>query len=233
MKISFKVVAGDFNKFLRNGVDVSFLNFNSLGEMARFSASELNKFAFCLDGGLLCLFARAKGLWVSRVSFDFTSIASSVFHYCEREGRSVFIVGGTREDAERFEMKVRSLFSGLEVAGVSGGYLSDQERSQLIFSDQLRSADVLIVGLGAGRQEQFMLDARAAGFTGFGISCGAFISQTARTQGMHYYPPLINSLRLRFLYRMYREPHTIRRYVLNYPLNIIRFVMGRYCFIRC
>jgi N-acetylglucosaminyldiphosphoundecaprenol N-acetyl-beta-D-mannosaminyltransferase len=39
-----------------------------------------------------------------------------------------------------------------------------------------------------------------------------------------YYPEVINRLHLRAFYRMYREPHTIKRYLVDYPGNFLQLL---------
>jgi N-acetylglucosaminyldiphosphoundecaprenol N-acetyl-beta-D-mannosaminyltransferase len=40
----------------------------------------------------------------------------------------------------------------------------------------------------------------------------------------NYYPAVINRLHLRAFYRMYREPHTIKRYLIDYPGNFLQLL---------
>ncbi|WP_158681669.1 WecB/TagA/CpsF family glycosyltransferase [Microbulbifer pacificus] len=233
MKSSFNVIGREFNLSVAPGKDVSFLNFSSIDIVPRALGASLEKFNFGCDGGLLCLLMYLRGISVERYSFDFTSVANDVFGLCEELGKSIYLVGGEKLEAELFSVKLRYLYPRLRIDGAVGGYFSGEERANVLGSPALQKADVLIAGLGAGRQEQFLLDARTAGFKGFGITCGAFISQTANSRGTHYYPSLINTLRLRWFYRMVKEPHTIRRYLLDYPLNIGRFLLGKYRFTQC
>ena len=47
---------------------------------------------------------------------------------------------------------------------------------------------------------------------GIGFTCGGFIHQTANNE-IEYYPLWIDRMNLRFVYRMYKEKHTRKRYV--------------------
>jgi N-acetylglucosaminyldiphosphoundecaprenol N-acetyl-beta-D-mannosaminyltransferase len=80
--------------------------------------------------------------------------------------------------------------------------------------------------MGVVRQERFLLAARNAGFRGVGFTCGGFIHQTARDE-IDYYPAWINRWNLRFLYRMYREPHTRMRYLKAGIVFPIKFLLER------
>ena len=117
------------------------------------------------------------------------------------------------------EMKAR--YPQLIIAGREHGYFRRDETGKVVQAVLDSRCNILIVGLGAGRQEDFIRQAKRQGFGGVAFSCGAFIRQEAMAQGA-YYPSLINRLNPRALYRMYREPHTILRYLLIYPANFLR-----------
>ena len=71
--------------------------------------------------------------------------------------------------------------------------------------------DILIIGMGIIKQEQFLSKVRDAGYQGIGFTCGGFIHQTAQDKA-GYYPNWVDKYGLRFIYRMYKEPHTRKRY---------------------
>jgi UDP-N-acetyl-D-mannosaminuronic acid transferase (WecB/TagA/CpsF family) len=77
---------------------------------------------------------------------------------------------------------------------------------------------VAILGLGSPIQEEFLADLVSAGFLGKIYTCGGFLHQTARGR-LDYYPPVINSLGLRWMYRMLCEPHVFWRTLKYYPRN--------------
>jgi len=70
--------------------------------------------------------------------------------------------------------------------------------------------------MGAVKQEEVANALVDFGFKGRIYTCGGFIHQTAMSGGK-YYPWLVNKLQLRFAYRMFKEPTTVRRYLLDYP----------------
>lgn len=69
----------------------------------------------------------------------------------------------------------------------------------------------------------FLLKVRNAGFQGIGFTCGGFIHQTANNE-IEYYPLWIDRMNLRFVYRMYKEKHTRKRYVQAALLFLHAFV---------
>ena len=73
--------------------------------------------------------------------------------------------------------------------------------------------DLLLVGLGAGLQEQVLLEAAAAMPRGYALTCGGFLDQVLQ-EG--YYPRWAYPLKLNWLVRLAREPRRLwRRYTVG------------------
>ncbi|EJM31233.1 WecB/TagA/CpsF family glycosyltransferase [Pseudomonas sp. GM25] len=208
-------------KLLEANQAYSFINFASIGSFFEQNPSTV---AYFCDGMLMSTFmSRVTGRTIGRVSFDFTSIADVVLRSAEQQSKRVYFVGARQAELDLFISKIKTLYPQLSIAGYHNGYF-DAAQAEGIRADICRSAaDILIVGLGAGRQEQFELDALRAGFRGVAFTCGGFIRQEALAT-RQYYPVLINRLHLRAFYRMYREPHTIKRYLIDYPTNFLHLL---------
>ncbi|MHC8407484.1 MULTISPECIES: WecB/TagA/CpsF family glycosyltransferase [unclassified Pseudomonas] len=194
----------------------SFVNFASIGS---FLKQPSNAVAYFCDGMLMSTFmSRVTGRAVGRVSFDFTSIADPVFSSAEAQGKRVYFVGARQAELALFIEKILLRYPALNIAGYHNGYFNAQQ-AEAIHADICRSeTHILIVGLGAGLQERFVDNALQAGFRGVAFTCGGFIRQEAMAT-QQYYPALVDRLHLRAFYRMYREPHTIKRYLIDYPSN--------------
>ncbi len=200
----------------------SFMNLASLS--AFFEGNQQLPISYFCDGMLMSgLVRQLTGRPVQRVSFDFTSIAEPVMQLAAAQQLRLFIVGAEAVQLEAFVHKITQRFPQLILAGWSDGYFDEAEQVQLCQSILAADSNIVIAGLGAGKQERFIADLMLQGFQGAAFTCGGFIRQEAGSQ-QDYYPPLINKLGLRAFYRMYKEPHTIRRYLLDYPKNLIKFV---------
>lgn len=196
----------------------SFINFASIGSFFKHPPDAI---AYFCDGMLMSSFmSRVTGRSIDRVSFDFSSIADPVFSDAEKLGKRVYVVGATQAELELFIRKLHARYPRLPIAGYHHGFFDAQQAAAIQADICLGRADILIAGMGAGLQERFVLNALKAGFTGVAFTCGGFIRQEAMTNGV-YYPPAINRMHLRAFYRMYREPHTIKRYMLDYPSNFV------------
>lgn len=165
------------------------------------------------DGGLLVKAIKgAYGVIVKRRSFDMTSLASIVFSYAAKTGKSVAIVATKQEMVEKAIANLKKSFKGLNISYYRNGYFkSEQEKDEEAKKIVALHPDILIVGMGIILQELFLLKVRDAGYQGLGFTCGGFIHQTAQDKA-DYYPEWVDKHGLRFFYRMYKEPHTRKRY---------------------
>ena len=105
----------------------------------------------------------------------------------------------------------------------SHGYLSSDELRNFIKKVIEENSLNLIVSMGAGLQENMQILFRKQGYEYVSFTCGGFIRQEAGSD-RDFYPKLINRLRLRAFYRMYKEPHTRKRYIIDYPVNFIKII---------
>lgn len=153
------------------------------------------------------------GKKVRRYSFDMTSVAPKLLNYAEKNKRSIYVVASKQEQVEQAARVLKERFINIKFAGLRNGYFKDDVEIEEEIKKIIEvNPDFLIVGMGVIRQEQFLLRAKEAGFKGIGFTCGGFIHQTAQDQ-IDYYPGWIDKYNLRFLYRMYKEPHTRKRYL--------------------
>lgn len=169
------------------------------------------------DGSLLVGAIRiVYGQKVTRRSFDMTSMALEVLAYANEYGRSVCVVATRQEMLEKTLRIFAEQYPNIVWKGCRNGYFAtrtemEEEARKIAESDP----DYLIVGMGVKMQERFLLMCKEAGYKGIGFSCGGFIHQTAKHDSkVNYYPEWVDRLNLRFLYRMYKEPYTCKRYFI-------------------
>lgn len=177
------------------------------------------------DGNLLV--KAVKGLYgatVTRRSFDMTSMAPELLTYAEAHEKSIYIVASKQEQVERAVEIFKERYPKLMVAGYRNGYFSSEEEIHKEVQHIVKlNPDFLIVGMGILAQERFLLKAKEEGYQGIGFTCGGFIHQTSKNE-IDYYPAWIDKTNLRFVYRMYKEKHTRKRYAQAAFLFPIRFL---------
>ncbi|MEQ5857771.1 WecB/TagA/CpsF family glycosyltransferase [Halomonas sp. EF61] len=182
------------------------------------------------DGILLNLAVRALGKKSKRKSFDMTSLAPIVFRECEKRNFRVFFIGGEEGIAEKAVEKFRQSFPRLNIVGLRHGYFNRGNEREKVLDEMVHiNPDLVIVSMGALRQEEFLVDLRKRGWVGRGFTCGGFFHQTAKA-GINYYPKWIDKLNLRWLYRMFDEPKLIKRYFFYYPVSLFYIFIDMYCF---
>lgn len=164
---------------------------------------------------------------IKRYSFDFTSIAHDVFEYACQNNKKVFVIGSTQVNIDKFTKKIQASYPNISICAKSGYFSSIKERESTISDIFNYQPDIVVVGMGAGLQEMFLIDLRKTGWSGIGFTCGGFIHQTASSTDIKYYPDFIDRFNLRWVYRMYDEPILIKRYFLFYPLSIFLMLKNR------
>ena len=178
------------------------------------------------DGAILVAAIRLLyGVKLRRYSFDMTSLAPKILKDAVRHKRSIYVVGAKQDQLEWALATLQERYKGINIIGHRNGYFgSEMEEDEEACHIAAMNPDLLIVGMGAVVQEKFLLKVKEAGFMGVGFSCGGFIHQASKNF-LDYYPAWIDKMNLRFLYRMWKEPHTRMRYVkagLVFPLKFIK-----------
>lgn len=182
-----------------------------------------------VDGSLLVAAIRLfYGIKVSRFSFDMTSLAPKLLNYAAENGKSVYIVASKQEQVKKAVEIFRDRYKGVNIIGYRNGYFTNEKEQDVEAKHIVEVApDFLIVGMGAIAQEKFLLKVKENGFQGIGFTCGGFIHQTARGEA-DYYPAWVDRMNIRFLYRMWKEPHTRKRYFKAGLIFPVRFVWEKF-----
>lgn len=176
------------------------------------------------DGSGMAAAARRAGLAQQRESFDATSLAGPVFQWAARKSVRVGLVGGRPGVASLASEYLQEAIPGLRMTKCFSGYGESVQEALRYHAES--QTGLVVCGMGAPRQEQFLVDLVARGWTGIGFTCGGYFDQV-RQGGEAYYPPWIDRLNLRFAYRLYREPRRLwRRYLLDYPVFIHRYLFA-------
>lgn len=180
------------------------------------------------DGGLLVKAVKmVYGKQVTRRSFDMTSMAPELFVYAAEHGKTIYIVASKQKQVEKAVEIFCERYPEAKFAGYRNGYFASEEE----MDEEARhicevKPDFLIVGMGALMQEKFLLKVKKAGYQGIGFTCGGFIHQTSKNE-IDYYPAWVDKTNLRFVYRMWKEPHTRKRYLMAGLLFPARFIAER------
>lgn len=215
----------EFERCLKQGGfknrNITFLNPVSFFAMGP-DHSMLREFDFAFsDGILFSSLAKLLGKSSVRLSFDFSSIAGVVFDFARNKQLRVTVVGGVSTEAVAFRKYIEKRFPGVWIQ-VFDGFSASEECSAMNVEIREFCPDILIVGMGAGRQERYILELRAEGLSNcICFTCGGFISQTA-SRG-DYYSPFVKVFGLRWVQRAILHPHVRRRLFREYPIFLSVF----------
>jgi N-acetylglucosaminyldiphosphoundecaprenol N-acetyl-beta-D-mannosaminyltransferase len=124
-------------------------------------------------------------------------------------GSKVFLLGAKQASVELAAEKIKEIYKGIDVVGVRNGYFSEDEE-EMIIEDIINSqADILLVGLGAPRQEKFIYKYRDKLKVKIAIGCGGgidIISGAAKRA-----PEFYQKAGLEWFYRLIKQPSRFMR----------------------
>ncbi len=150
-------------------------------------------------------------------------------HICERavtSGLKLFLLGGAPEIAQRTAQNMMQRFPGLQIVGCRDGFFDAAQTDEVIAEINSSAADILLVGMGAPRQERWLSDHAAKLAPRAGIGVGGlfdyYSGDVARA------PLWLRELGLEWIWRIVQQPgDKWRRYVLGNPIFLWRVLLQR------
>jgi N-acetylglucosaminyldiphosphoundecaprenol N-acetyl-beta-D-mannosaminyltransferase len=177
-------------------------------------AQALNRFDAVLpDGvGVSRAIEKLQKREACRISFDSTSAALPIFELGSDLDLGVALVGGGEGVAARAASQLQRHFPKLRIVAAMSGYGDlEAKREHLLRANP----GIVVCGMGSIAQEDFLISLADQGWRGCGFTCGGYLDQL--DGGLQYYPGWVDSLNIRFAYRIFREPHRLwRRYLVDY-----------------
>jgi N-acetylglucosaminyldiphosphoundecaprenol N-acetyl-beta-D-mannosaminyltransferase len=146
-----------------------------------------------------------------------------------RERWRVFFVGAREDVLEAVRERLAREIPRLEIAGMMHGFFPDGERHAVIARVVAARPHLLLVAMGAQRQEAFVRDIAAAGGVPIVLSVGGSLDAYAGV--VPRAPRLFLRLRLEWLYRLLRQPFRAPRMVAL-PRFACRVLRLRYAPVR-
>ncbi|MGI8651009.1 MAG: WecB/TagA/CpsF family glycosyltransferase [Rubrobacter sp.] len=176
------------------------------------------------DGAGVVLAAKMAGGYLPE-RITYADWAWTLAQLAEREGLSLYLLGGRPGVAERASTKLLEKYPNLEIAGTQHGYFdpthSGRENQKIVEEINAVRPDLLLVGLGMPLQEQWLLDnlydleARVA------LNCGAAFDYVSGE--LERGPRVLTDNGFEWLARLAIEPGRLwRRYLIGNPLFLAR-----------
>lgn len=145
---------------------------------------------------------------------------------CEKLGTRLYFLGAKPGTTEKMIEKIRETFPALQVAGGRDGYFSIEEEVALIKEINVLKPDAVLIGMGAPRQEKwvmknrFKIDAPLCWCVG-----GLFDFYSGNVARA---PEWLIKIHMEWIFRLLMEPGRMwRRYIIGNPLFILRALLGK------
>ncbi|MBN2719106.1 MAG: WecB/TagA/CpsF family glycosyltransferase [Deltaproteobacteria bacterium] len=157
--------------------------------------------------------------------------ASFIHEFCNRwqqDGTRLFFLGGEPNVAMQACSELEMRYPGLQICGHHHGFFKDSDETEIKLFEQISQMkpDILFVGLGTPRQEQWTLknfsrlDAKVI------WPIGALVDYLSGK--VPRCPQWMQESDLEWLFRLYVEPRRMfRRYVLGNPFFITRILIEK------
>lgn len=127
-----------------------------------------------------------------------------------KDGSISFYFWGSKPGyADEAKQKVEEKYPNIKILGCHTGYFKDEEESSIIEEIRNLKPDVLLVGVGAPKQEKLINKYKSEGFFKVGIGCGGSIDVLAGR--VKRAPKIFIKLHLEWFYRLLKEPSRWRR----------------------
>ena len=141
------------------------------------------------------------------------------FHILNEKKGSIYILGSTPEILSKVIKRLKLQFKGIQLAGYSDGYFSEDRSKEIVKKIAQSKADVLYIGMPTPMKEYFIRDNIEDLNVGVLIGVGGWLDVYAGLYKLA--PPLISKLGLEWFYRMIQEP---RRLFMRYLLSNSKFL---------
>jgi N-acetylglucosaminyldiphosphoundecaprenol N-acetyl-beta-D-mannosaminyltransferase len=148
-------------------------------------------------------------------------------HLCDlavSHGQRFFLLGGEPGLAARARDRARQQYPGLQVVGVHHGFFRLDDDAVVAAINAARP-DILWVGMGDPRQVLWTEKWRPHLQVGLVLTCGGMFKIVAGE--LARLPEKWRRRGLEWLYRLWQEPRTWRRYLLGLPLFGVRVLAQR------
>ena len=145
-------------------------------------------------------------------------LVENLFLQTSKKEISFFFLGGKVGVAKEAKEKVANSYLGVKVVGYNDGYFSFEEEKDVIEKINSSNADVLLVGLGAPKQEKWIHKNKDKLKVKVCIGIGGALDVFAGRAKLA--PDFFRRNGLEWLYRLYKEPWRFKR-MLELPKLVI------------
>jgi N-acetylglucosaminyldiphosphoundecaprenol N-acetyl-beta-D-mannosaminyltransferase len=127
----------------------------------------------------------------------------------QKDKLSVFLLGGVQGVAQEAANIISRRYPNIQICGAEHGYFDESDEEQLLDDINKKAPDILIVGMGAPKQELFMTKYRSVLKCGIAIGVGGSLDVISGR--VRRAPVFMQKAGLEWLYRLITQPARIKR----------------------
>lgn len=151
-------------------------------------------------------------------------LVQQVLTKMKNKNMTAYFLGSAKGIADEAARNMEATHLGLKVVGTHDGYFNDQEEKNIITSIKSLQPDLLLVGLGAYRQEKWIDDHIEE--LGVKVAVGVGGSLDGMAGHVKRAPVIFQKLYIEWLYRLIKQPSRAIR-MLKLPLFLIQVIIHR------
>ena len=182
------------------------------------------------DGTGIRLAAAMRGVFM-KGNLNGTDLVPDILRWSEGRGARVFLLGGEEDANRRAADHLAAEYPRLTIAGRSHGYLTEADGPRLVAEINAARTDLLLVGMGHPRQEQW-IDTHAASLkVPLTMAVGGLFAYWGN--GLKRASKLSRQLGFEWLEIMVQQPHKMRRYLLGGPKYLLEAALAAPADLKC
>ena len=188
-------------------------------------AKALNNADLCLPDGIGVVLASkilGKPLVERTTGYDFMI---KILSMANERSLSVFLLGGKPGIAKKAAENVKKTYEDIKIAGVHHGYFQQSDEEEVITKINNSSPDILLVAMGAPRQELFMM--KNIKKLKFRVAMGVGGSLDVLSGTVSRAPVFMQRTGLEWLYRLIAQPSRYKR-MGTLPVFLIEILAHRF-----
>lgn len=171
------------------------------------------KFAKLLFSGWLTLLGKRRTL---PIRFSGVDLAYAVADLASKFNFKLLLLGGQEGTANRASIELKKLFPNLNVVGLSGGKVGEDNRQILAAVKQVQS-DIMLVGFGQPKQEKWIFENLPLIPAVVAIGVGGTLDYMAGS--VVRAPKFLQKIGLEWLFRLILQPWRVKR-----QLALLKFI---------
>ncbi len=138
--------------------------------------------------------------------FDFTQ---NLFAEVAKTGETIYFFGGAPKVAATASQRMIEKYDGLQIVGVKNGYFDAEKEKKVLADIKSKSPSILLVGLGAPKQEKWIYSHLEE--LGVGLAVGVGGSFDVMAGKVKRAPKIFQKLGLEWFYRLITQPTRWKR----------------------